>query len=114
MCGKCFLPNNLSDVFGPPITAEDDEDFEPPDWLLESIKQVAGSSVPPPAEPPFQFVSNEESVQHNTDLLASYGYDLAKIIDDNKDTTLAYGSEFCPIENLTTIYCDHELFPFFT
>lgn len=112
MCGKFFRPSNLLNVFGSPINDKDDKDFEPPEWLLKSINQVANSTVSPPAEPPFWFFANKESVQHKKDLLADYGFDLAQLINDHKDTALAYGPEFCLIEDLASIYCGHEFFPF--
>ena len=36
---KCHLPQNLSDLFGPPLSTPDDEDFIPPAWLLQSIEK---------------------------------------------------------------------------
>ena len=50
---------------------------------------------------------------HNTELLQANNYDLTKIIDDNQHTTLFYGSDFCSIEDLESIYGKHELFEFF-
>ena len=51
---------------------------------------------------------------HNTELLRANDFDLTKIIKDNQHTTLCYGSEFCSIEDLESIYGKHELFGIFT
>ena len=37
-----FMPDDLSDIFNPPIPTPDDEAFVPPAWLLEAIEEVAG------------------------------------------------------------------------
>ena len=110
---KSHLPNNLSDLFGPAFPSPDDEDFIPPAWLLQSIQQIAATSTPTPAAPPFQFCSSSDSVTHNTRLLEEYDFDLTKIVDEHQHTTLGYGSEFRSIEDLSSIYRQHELFSFF-
>ena len=114
LLSKSHLPKNLSDLFGPVFVGPDDEKFDPQPWLLESISRVAGTTTPAPAPPPFLFATDDLSVNHNTDLLRANDYDLTKIIDANQHTTLCYGSEFRSIEDMESIYGEHELFGFFT
>ena len=53
------------------------------------------------------------SVDFNTDLIKTYNYDIEKIITASSSSTIAHGSEFRPLDQLTSIYGKHELFPFF-
>lgn len=47
-------------------------------------------------------------------LLKLHNYNLKKITKENQNTLLWYGSEFCLIKNLKSIYGNHDLFPFFS
>ena len=112
LLGK-YLPNDISNIFGPPWEAPDDDDFEPPEWLLDAISDIAEKPQPPPLPPPVKFGIDTKSLQHNTNLLRENNFDLANIIDKNQHTSLAFGAEFRPIEDLQRIYHKHPLFNFF-
>ena len=114
LLSKSHLPNILSDVFGPAFLGPDDEQSAPKPWLLKSISRVAKTTTPAPSAPPFLFSTDNSSVTHNTELLQVNDYDLTRIIEDNQQTTLCYGSEFRAIDDLESIYGRHELFGFFT
>ena len=113
LSGKCFLPDDISNLFGDPTCAEDDDNFDPPDWLLEAIEEVAASVQPPPLPPQVQFGTNESYIQFNTNLLKENDSDLSKVIDSNHHTSLAFGAEFWLIEDLQKIFREHSNCPFF-
>ena len=84
------------------------------EWLLKTIDQVANLTVLLLAASPFCFVYNKEVfIITPSNLLTGYDFDLTRLIDNHKHTLLAYGSEFHPIDELASIYQNHNLFPFF-
>ena len=113
LLSKFPLPNDLSDIFGPPLHSPDDELFTSPAWLLQAIEAVAHKTTKTPSAPPFRFKTDTTSVKHNTALIEDYNFDFTKLIEDHQHTSLSYSSEFRDIDDLTAIYHDHDLFPFF-
>ena len=99
-----YLPVDFSSIFGPTIPVDDDDRFSPSPWLQEAIESIANSTVPPPALPPFHFNNTAESADFNKRLIEEYNYDLPKLIANHQHTTLAYGSEFCRLSDLSTTY----------
>ncbi|EJK49194.1 hypothetical protein THAOC_31959, partial [Thalassiosira oceanica] len=51
--------------------------------FFETVKQVAATEVPVPTASPFRFEFSAEAADHNTTVLESYDFDLAKVIDDS-------------------------------
>ncbi len=109
---KC-LPDNLDNVFAPPIESPDDDNFVPPDWLMEGIQEVFESAAPPPDPPPFKFGKQVSDARFNSELLRRVNYNFEYIVDNSQRTSLQYGVEFRPIEQLSKIYREHPLFNFF-
>jgi hypothetical protein len=107
-----YLPKNLECLFKEQLQGPDDY-FVPPDWLLEAILEVADSPALPPKKPPVRFATDVESLAFNEQLLAQYDYDLGALLDAHQDTTLGYGSEFRPIDQLAKLFGPHPNFPFF-
>lgn len=107
-----YLPADLNLVFGEPVGGPDDN-FIPPAWLLSAIESVSGQPVPTPGIPPIQFATDAKSLQQNGELLEAFNFDLSEMLDHYADTSLAYGSEFRPVEQLEQIYDDHPNFEFF-
>ena len=62
---------------------------------------------------PFRYSPDDESVKHNSKVLESFDFDLEKLLQNFQHTSLYYGNEFRPIEDLESIYGNHDLFPFF-
>ena len=50
---------------------------------------------------------------HNAALFKQYDYDLSKLLPDFQDTTVAFGSEYRPTEDLRIILGKHLNFDFF-
>jgi hypothetical protein len=74
------------------------------------LHPLESSQTPPP---PFLFRTDPAALKHNADLLKKYDYDLSKLLPDFQDTTVAYGAEFRPIEDLKIIFGRHPNFEFF-
>jgi hypothetical protein len=88
-----------------------DDGFKPPNWLLTNVMAVAGMTVPTPQKPPVVFRMDEEAAQQNTNLLQEHGVDFDRFLRGQAETTMAYGSEFCPLGQLKLVLGNHSLFP---
>jgi hypothetical protein len=107
-----YLPPSLDDVFNE-IVEDPDDNFKPPSWLLKSIHGVAEAPVPTPNAPPVKFATDEQSLADNAALLERFGFDLMELLDHFADTTLGYGSEFRPTEQLDKLFAGHPHYGFF-
>jgi hypothetical protein len=87
--------------------------FKPPEWLIKAIDEVAHTPAPPLKAPPVKFAVDNESLEHNGRLLDRFNFDLAELLDHFADTTLGYGSEFRPVDQLEKIFAGHPNFAFF-
>jgi hypothetical protein len=112
LMGK-YLPTSLDDVFDQLVEGPDD-DFEPPPWLLQAIQEVAATTVQPPKAPPIQFGTDPASLADNAKLLEQFDFDIAELLDHFADTTIGYGSEFRPTDQLNKIFGGHPNFGFFS
>ena len=106
------LPPVLS-IFDAPRVTPDDDSFAPSPWLLASIIRVTASPSTVPKPPPFLFRTDALALEHNAELLKEYDYDLSLLLPDFQDTTIAYGSEFRPIDDLRSVFGKHPNFEFF-
>jgi hypothetical protein len=111
LMGK-YLPASLDDVFNQIVEGPDDA-FTPPSWLLQAVQQVASTPVRPPKAPPIQFATDDISLATNAKLLEKFDYDIAELLDHFADTTIGYGSEFRPTDQLQKIFGGHPNFTFF-
>ncbi|OEU12035.1 hypothetical protein FRACYDRAFT_245162 [Fragilariopsis cylindrus CCMP1102] len=109
-----YLPANISTIFDPPCVSVDKDNFVPPPWLHESVEQIAGESMRPPASPPFKFAATDHARAYNTELLIDHDHDLSKILEANQHTTVAYGSEFWELSDLEAVFGRHPNFDFFS
>jgi hypothetical protein len=109
-----YLPFDI-DEFLPNAIPGPDDSFTPPDWLMEAIEAVAKTKAPAaPKAPPVKFSLSEEAIQFNTDLLKDNELSLDRLLLEHQHTTLGFGSEFQPLEQLETILGQHPNFDFFS
>ena len=106
-----YSPPTLPLVFNFVVPGPNDN-FKPPNWLLENVSKVFRSPAPVPAPPPVRFDLKENSLVANEKTLKEHGYDLAALLGDHQGTTLGFGSEFRPLSHLRSIYSQHPNFPF--
>ena len=108
-----FLPTSIESIFGPPLSAPDDNAFVPPQELFTTIQRVSNTPPVVPVAPLFRFDTSNVSVQNNTALFQQYDYQLHHLLANHQHTTLAHGSEFSSLDKLLTIFGNHNLFKFF-
>jgi hypothetical protein len=111
LMGK-YLPASLKDMFNKLVEGVDD-DFEPPSWFLQTVREVAGTAVQPPKAPPIKFATDDKSLVDNAGLLEKFNFDIAKLLDHFADTTIGYRSEFRPTKQPQKIFGGHPNFGFF-
>jgi hypothetical protein len=87
-----------------------DDHFEPPPNFLLRLKQVALTPVPAPKHPALVSATTPQALSHNARQLANAGHDLSQLLYRNRDTTLHFGSEFRPIDQLQMVRGCHPLF----
>jgi hypothetical protein len=79
----------------------------PPLDLVRVIKEILAQPLPCPAATQFAFQLDTKSANHNTNILASYQYDLDAAIYADKNSPLQCGSEFRPPSILAPLLAHH-------
>jgi hypothetical protein len=74
---------------------------------------VAGKEAPTPGPPIARFDTKPEALDLNSGLIVEYGNDFEAFLANQCGTTLFYGSEFCPLEQIEEVLGTHPNFPFF-
>jgi hypothetical protein len=90
-----------------------DDSFTAPDWLYQAVKSVAHATVKTPDAPPVRFDTSPESLAYNSALLQEFDFDFERFLAEQGSTTLGYGSEFRPLDQLDQILNQHPVYPFF-
>jgi len=58
------------------------------------------------------FERTKEAAEMNSKILEDHGFDLARLFESESDTTLGFGSEFRPLDQLRKVLGGHPNFPF--
>jgi hypothetical protein len=104
-----YLTNDVSAFLPAPVAGPDDS-HEPPLCFLQRLKEVAATPVPTPSAPPFRFDTSHEALRHNEALLRASKFSLEALLEAHHHSTLGYGSEFRPVEQLRSILGSHPHF----
>jgi hypothetical protein len=105
-----YLPSSAALFLPPPVEGPEDS-FRPPPDFHRRLREVAQAQVPTPKAPNVQFATDASSLEQNRATLELYDYNLGALFAANKGTTLDYGSEFRPIDQLRKVLGGHPLFP---
>jgi hypothetical protein len=100
-------------AFLPGVLMGPDDFFQAPQWLHDTIVEVATETASTPNRPPARFDTTPEGLEHNSKLLAEYGYDFDKFLGAHQVTSLGFGSEFRTVRQLEKVLGPHQNFPFF-
>ena len=76
--------------------------------FLKAVEWVNSQSVAPPRTSLFSFEFNEEAALKNSLILKKHDYDLEKAINSQPGTTVTYGSEIRPFEQLDVLLHNHK------
>jgi hypothetical protein len=105
-----YLPDDVSSFLPAPVEGPDDN-HGPPLHFLHKLRAVATTHVPTPAAPPFRFNTSVDALCHNEGLLRTSNFSIEALLQNHQDSTLGYGSEFRPVEQLRSILGTHPQFP---
>ena len=104
------LSHDANDFF-PEVLMGPDDSHATPDWFIPAVEKLLATETKTPVKSPIIFEVNRTAAKHNARLLEGYGFDLARFIGDNLDSTLGYGSEFRGVEELEPLLWRHPNFP---
>ena len=104
-----FFPPSPSCVFNCRILGPDDFSPVPREWV-EKIIKAARAPCPTPRLPDIRFDTRPESLRENARLLELHDWDLPKLLESQRNTTMWHGSEFRPRHQLEPIIGDHPNF----
>jgi hypothetical protein len=95
--------------FLPPLLGPDDK-FKTPDWFIREVVRISRTETKTPTKPPIQFDLTDEAMENNAKELEKVGYDLSRLIEENSETTLHYGSEFRTVAEIEPLLGRHPNF----
>jgi hypothetical protein len=82
---------------------------------MEATEEVANADAPASKGPPVMFDLSEEAVPFNTQLLKdNNGLSLERLLLEQQDTILGFGSEFRRLDQLEKILGQHPNLGFFS
>jgi hypothetical protein len=94
-----YLLQNPSSFFPEPEQGPDDT-FDPPPWMLEELKKIVDTPVPTPNLADIQFEVSAEAAEKNAELLRAVEYNFQTLLSSQAGTTVGFGAEFRPVEQL--------------
>ncbi|MCP4195054.1 MAG: hypothetical protein GY768_31015, partial [Planctomycetaceae bacterium] len=103
------MPEKADDLLFPPFVGPDDY-FNPPTEMLQRVSEVFHSPIITPSRPDIMFEVSDAAQSHNTSLLANHDFDIHKLIESQKGSTMYYGSEFRPLDDLRKLLGGHPNF----
>ena len=77
------------------------------------VEAVAKSTAPAPLISPFHFEFTADAATHNSNLPEEVGYNLGKFIDKHPGSTISYGSELRPLDQLEPLLLHHHSYEHF-
>jgi hypothetical protein len=101
-----YLPADPSRFLPEPIAGPDDT-FTPPPWFIREIKIIAVTPAPTPTKSAVRFDVSAEAAEHNASLLRDVDYDFQRFFETQAGTTVDFGSEFRPLEQLSPLLRQH-------
>ena len=81
--------------------------FRPPPWFMNEITKIAQSDSLAPTKSPIRFDVSSEAAHHNASLLRSFDYDFPDFLQSQAGSSLDFGAEFRPVEQLRPLLGQH-------
>jgi hypothetical protein len=104
-----YLSEDINAILPEPIVGPNDT-FDPGEEFLKRLTEVAHARVVPPLPAPFTFATTPEALKSNDKLIQDFDFDLGLLFKEYQDTTLNYGSEFRPLDQLEKVLGGHPEF----
>ena len=105
-----WMPSDPDDIF--PCTVNPPPyDQSPRPLLLRLLQAIAKKREQTPAASPFIHERTQAAAEHNSQIIASHGYDLERCFKHHQDSLLSPGSEFRHPDHLQHLLGRHGLWP---
>ena len=106
-----YLPNDVRQILPSQLVGPDDFFVTGPEFL-NNIVAIISRPPPTPSAPPFRFGVTTADLEHNAKVLADADFNFDKLLPMHQGSTLGFGSEFRPIDDLALLLAKHPLFEF--
>lgn len=106
-----YLPNDVQRILPSQLAGPDDFFATGPEFL-NNIVTVMRRLPPTPSAPPFRFGVTTSDLAHNERILADADFNFDQLLLRHQGSTLGFGSEFRPIDDLTLLLAKHPHFEF--
>jgi hypothetical protein len=107
--GGHYLSPDPNSFTPDPIWGPDDS-FTTPNWFLPTVKRVACSAVIPLLMPDVRFDMSDEARVYNSRQLELVDFDICRLLESNKGTTLGFSSKFRFMEQVEPLLGHHPNF----
>ncbi len=101
-----YLTADPTFYFAAPVEGPDDA-FDAPDWFLNELQRIASATVPTPDQATIRFEVSANAAAYNTDLLRLVDYSIPDLLESQRGTTVSFGSEFRPVNQLRGLLSKH-------
>jgi hypothetical protein len=101
-----YLKADPAFYFAAPVKGPDDS-FDAPDWFLNKLRTIASATVPIPEKATIRFEVSANAADYNADLLRSLNYSIPDLLKSQRGTTVSFGSEFRPVNQVRRLLSKH-------
>ena len=101
-----YLKADPAFYFTAPVEGPDDS-FDPPEWFLRELKSIASTAVPAPDKATIRFEVSARAAEYNADLLRKANYSIPDLLESQRGSTVSFGSEFRPVDQLRGLLSQH-------
>ena len=108
---QLHLSNNVDDIL-PQIFSANHPGRHYPNDFIAKVKLISSRKSKTPRKSSLRFDVSQEAAEHNAKQLAQYDYDVSRLISDNQNSIISYGSEFREPPLLHLLLRDHPLWGF--
>jgi hypothetical protein len=84
-----------------------DDSFDTPAWFLSELQKIASTTVPALNKATIRFKVSAKAAEYNADLLRAVSYNIPDLLESQRGSTVSFGSEFHPVEQLRGLLSKH-------
>jgi hypothetical protein len=84
-----------------------DDAFDTPSWFLRALHKIASTTVQVPDKATIRFEVSAKAAEYNANLLRAVNYSIPDLLASQRGSTVSFGSEFRPVEQLRGLLSKH-------
>jgi hypothetical protein len=108
---QLHLSNNIDNIL-PPVFAAKHPGLHYPNDFIAKVKLISSRKSKTPSQSSLRFDVSQDAAEHKAVLLSNHDFDVSRLISENKNSTISYGSEFRKPALLHLPLRDHPLWGF--